>query len=139
MGSIGKIQDAVKFKRCLPDFKFLAPPIFSFNHDIFELDFQKFAHYSFWQEFFACRNHRCLSAIKIQKQMLANFTNTCVWLITNIFMLFLSKFSSWIYWEIITFCSYYKYLSVILENIFHNFPTFLDFMLNMIIVCYFHR
>ena len=73
---------------------------------------------------FVCRNRRRLSAITIQKQTLVSSTNICVWLITNIFMLFLSKFSSCICSKIITLYSYYKYLSVILENIFHNFKIF---------------
>ena len=53
---------------------------------------------------FVYRNRRCISAIQIQKQTLVTFTDICVWLITNIFLLFLSKFSCWIYWEIITLC-----------------------------------
>ena len=84
---------------------------------------------------FVCRNFRCLSAIQIQKQTLVNSIDIFVWLIKNVFMLFLSKFSCWIYWEIITLCWYYKYLSVILETIFHSFKTFSLFMLNMIIIC----
>ena len=76
---------------------------------------------------FVSRNRRCLSVIQIQKQTLINSTNICVWLITNIFMLFLSKFRCWIYWE------------MILEDIFHSFQIFSVFMLNMVIICYFHR
>ena len=53
---------------------------------------------------FVCRNCKCLSAIQIQKQTLVNSTNIHVWLITSIFMLFLSKFICWIYWKIFTLC-----------------------------------
>ena len=88
---------------------------------------------------FVRKNCKCLSAIQIQTQTFVNSTNICVWLITNIFMLFLSKFSSCICWEIITLCSYYRYLSVILENISHNFKIVSVFLLNIVIICYFHR
>ena len=55
---------------------------------------------------FVCRNRKCLSAILMQKQTLVNSTNYCVWLITDIFMLLLSKFSDWIYWNVITYSVY---------------------------------
>ena len=77
-------------------------------------------------KYFVCRNRRRLSAIQIQKQTLAKSTDICVWLITNIFMLFLSKFSCWIYWKIffvlilqIFVCDFGKYFSW--------FPNFLSF------------
>ena len=60
-----------------------------------------------------CKCFSILSAITIQKQTLANSSNICVWLITNIFMLFLGLFSCWIYWEIINLCTYWKIFFII--------------------------
>ena len=73
------------------------------------------------------------------KHLLSLCTDICVWLIKDIFMCFLSQISSWICWRIIILSSYYRYLSVILENVFYDSQIFSVSLLNIVIICYFDR